>query len=60
MKLGDIVTIYENPLTHDRPEGEAKLIKHLREDKGIANYNFWEVEFIKEPGVTFQRWVYPS
>ncbi len=60
MKPGDIVTIFKKPLTHEKPEGQAKLIQHLVEDRGIANYNYWRVEFTEERGVTFNRWVYPS
>lgn len=60
VKAGDKVTIYANPLTHDNPEGEAKLLKFLRVDSGIANFKFWEVEFTQELGTTFSRWVYPS
>jgi len=60
MKPGDTVTIFENSLTHDKPEGQAKLVKCLIEDNGIANYKYWEVEFTEEPGTTRQRWVYPS
>lgn len=59
-KKGDTVTIYAKPLTHDQPEGEAKLIRCLGVDKGIANFKYWDVEFITEPGILYPRWVYPS
>ena len=59
-KLGDTFTIYEKPLTHDLSEGEAKLIKRLRVDRGIANFSYWDVEFTTEPGITYQRWIHPS
>ena len=54
MKPGDKVTVFENPLTRTKPEGQAKLVKCLIED------NYWEVEFIEDLGETFQRWIYPS
>lgn len=60
MTIGDIVTIYAKPLTHEQAEGDAKLVKHLRTDSGIKDFSCWEVEFLSEPGITFQRWVYPS
>lgn len=61
-KKGDIVTIYEKPLTHEKEEGKAKLHKLIMLEAVDENGDsgFWEVEFLKEPGETFQRWVYPS
>ena len=59
-RIGEVVTIYAKPLTHDQPEGEAKLIKYLQGDRGIKNFKLWDVEFIGEYGVVYQRWVYPS
>lgn len=59
-KKGDMVTIYAKPLTHEQPEGEARLIKYLGVDAGFRYFKYWEVEFINEPGVLFSRWVYPS
>lgn len=59
-KQGDVITIYAKPLTHDQPEGRAKLVKLLQANSGTADFKFWEVEFIEEPGTNYQRWVYPS
>jgi hypothetical protein len=47
MKKGDIVKIFEKPLSEEGYEGSAKLIKKI---KGIDLYNGlilerWEVEF---------------
>jgi hypothetical protein len=47
MKKGDIVKIYQRPLTQKDYEGKAKLIKRV---EGIDLYNGivlerWEVEF---------------
>ncbi len=60
MKPGDTTIVYANPLTHDQPEGEAKLIKRLRVDEGIKDFAFWEVEFTEEPSSIYERWIYPS
>ncbi len=60
MKKGDIVTIYAQPLTHERPEGDARLIKRLKVDGGIKDYSYWDVEFLNEPGIVYQRWAWPS
>ena len=60
MKVGDKVIVYSKPLTHDQPEGEARLIKRLRADGGIKDFSYWKVEFTEEPGTTYSRWIYPS
>lgn len=43
-KVGDRVTIYEDPFTQKKPEGEAKLLKHLP-DVSYGMLEIWEVEF---------------
>lgn len=57
---GNIVTIYERPLTHEEPEGKAKLLTLIIRDMGIQDYGYWKVEFEDEPGIKRLRWVYPS
>lgn len=58
MKKGDIVTIYEDPITEKKPEGRARIICKFISDLGevegftLARY---EVEFLNEPGRTFER-----
>jgi len=47
MKAGDIVTIYADPLTEERPIDEAKLLKLEIENMGIwegRTLQYWEVE----------------
>ena len=43
MKSGDVVTIYEKPITKEQPEGEAVLIKKLSEHRGKE---YWEIKFL--------------
>ena len=43
-KVGDIVKIYEDPLTEKKLEGEAKLIQQLSED---VDREFWLVEMTR-------------
>ena len=55
MEIGDIVTIYENTVTRDKPIAKARLIKQGF-DKRIDEYNWngkrykkaqWQVEYIE-------------
>ena len=57
MKPGDIVTIYNKPITKEYEEGKARLILEIGKDLGDG-LSMWEVEFLDEPGYTFWRWVY--
>ena len=43
-KVGDVVKIYEDPLTEKKLEGEAKLIQQLSED---VEREFWLVEMTR-------------
>ena len=43
-KVGDVVRIYEDPLTEKTLEGEAKLIELLSED---TDREYWLVEFTR-------------
>ena len=56
MKAGDIVMIYSNPVTQERPGGKAKLIKQYRPDAGDG-LSMWYVEFVDEPGEEYLRTV---
>lgn len=46
MKPGDIVMIYEDPITQQKEEGRAKLIKQLF-DSGDGQ-PYWLVEFLED------------
>lgn len=43
MKKGDIVTIYQDPLTEKNVEGQAQLGRFINEDRALE---FWEVKFL--------------
>lgn len=58
MKKGDIVTIYEDPITCEKSEGSAKLVKYHRGDRHFSrdwHLEDWTVEFVDEPGSRFER-----
>lgn len=57
MKKGDIVKIYQDPMTQNIPEGKARLIKKLDEDHDKV-MEWWKVEFFEsadDPIV--RRWI---
>jgi rubrerythrin len=54
LKPGDVVMIYEDPVTKAKPEGRAKLLKLIRTEE--EDMQFWQVEFI-EGGEKVERWV---
>ena len=47
MKVGQIVTIYEDPITETRPEGDAELV--TQEDIYNDGLESWLVRFLDEP-----------
>jgi len=46
MKKGDIVQVYEQPLTQTKPEGEAKLVSFIQ--KLNTRVELWRVKFIED------------
>jgi hypothetical protein len=54
MKVGDIVEIYEKPMTNERLEGRAKLVRLLTSD---YDRELWEVKFVGDDAVLFLRWI---
>lgn len=52
MEKGQIVTIYEDPITRKKPEGNAKLLA-LEKDDPIMQY--WRVRF--NNGFITSRWI---
>lgn len=55
MKKGDVVMIYQDPITQKKPEGKAKLLKlEIRDKSGEMEY--WKVLF-KNEDETYFRWV---
>jgi len=58
MKKGDKVTIYEDPITKERLEGEAILVKLIDEDCGRweeGTMQRWKVRFLNEIMNEFER-----
>lgn len=54
MKKGDIVRIYEDPVTCQKIEGAAKLLK--LENDNIPEQQFWKVRFQHDYFIT-SRWI---
>jgi hypothetical protein len=52
LKRGDKVTVYEDPITRVKPEGEVELITIQDESDGME---FWEVRF--KDGMRCGRWI---
>ena len=50
MKKGDIVKIYEDPITETRLEGKAKLILFIQNLH--VNVEYWKVKFISDGFIT--------
>lgn len=55
MRPGDIVTIYLDPVTEQRPEGDAELVKQRELESGVFNYGphtstleYWSVRFVDD------------
>ena len=53
MKQGDVVMIYDDPITKKKREGNATLIEKLTED---TSQEYWQVRFIDDGYVT-GRWI---
>ena len=54
LNKGDVVNIYQRPLTSEDFEGKARLTKLIRRWK-TDDLERWYVEFEDEPGNTYQR-----
>lgn len=56
---GELVTIFEDPITQKKVEGLAKLKKLISATHIVVNnknhLERWNVEFLNEPGRTFER-----
>lgn len=57
MRPGDIVTIYQDPITETKPEGKAKLVRRLSPAivGSILGTERWNVEFVTERGQVYER-----
>lgn len=48
MERGDVVTVYEDPITKKKEEGEAKLIERLGDTEYNAGNELWIVKFLSD------------
>ena len=48
MKKGDVVMIYEDPRTKEKPEGKAKLIIRLVKARNKYDLEYWKVKFLSD------------
>lgn len=50
---GDVVTVYQDPITRENEEGTAILVQCLlEEDEGLS---YWKVRFLGDPSFGFLR-----
>jgi hypothetical protein len=54
-KVGDRVTVFHDPYTQLRSEGEAILVRCLINDPEMSH---WRVRFLSD-GQTVERWIAP-
>jgi hypothetical protein len=58
MKAGDTVTVYEDPITELRPEGDVRLLK--LQTASMGNFEgrvlqYWSVEFLDGDSLQTER-----
>ena len=59
LKKGQVVTVYEDPVTCKRPEGKAKLL--FRWAINGDGSELWDVIFVDDKGAgAFNRIIYPE
>lgn len=59
MKRGDVVTIYNDPITRKKVEGEARLVRQLSNTMSDDNLERWEVHFTGDsPGHYVERVIF--
>ena len=54
LKAGQVVRVFDNPITGDGLEGKAQLIEQSHHDDGDG-LSIWFVEFLDAPEKQFQR-----
>lgn len=55
--IGDVTMIYEDPISRQKPEGLAKLVKLIHYDD-VDGFNRWIVIFIEEPKNQYERVIF--
>ncbi len=59
MKKGAVVMIYSKPLTLEKPEGKATLVKRITKgEHPNAACDYWQVRFISD-GFIADRFICP-
>jgi hypothetical protein len=48
LEKGNIVEVYQRPLTKDDFEGKAKLIRKTKQMNPPKGFEYWEVQFISD------------
>ena len=46
MKKGDVVMIYQDPLTQEKEEGQARLIRCVGDQNDGCCTEYWQVKFL--------------
>lgn len=54
MKIGDIVEIFEDPVTCKKSEGKARLLRLHKDDFELQ---YWRVQFLADKGSQYNRWI---
>lgn len=57
MQPGDIVMIYQDPITQKDPEGRATLVRQISPDEGDG-LSRWVVRFWDDPEACYVRTIY--
>lgn len=57
MQPGDIVMIYQYPITQEDPEGRATLVRQISPDEGDG-LSRWAVRFFDDPETCYSRTIY--
>ena len=57
LKVGDVVKIYQDPVTKQDYEGLATLLAEYRINEG-DDFSMWIVEFHNEPNQMYTRTIY--
>ena len=54
-KTGEIVEVFEDPVTRNKSEGMARLVQFLGHLSPLDGMEWWAVEFLDEIGTQYQR-----
>ena len=59
LKVGDVIKIYQDPITKRDYEGLARLCKLVIGDNESQSLSLWSIQFlnVEDSDCTFQRWI---